>query len=245
MWDLPGPGFESASPALAGGLFTTREVSGFLYFWLTSYKSRFPKPFPWLHNLLEWLIGLRETLTVTGFIMGFPVCSVVKNPPAMQKMWIWSLGWEDLLEKEMATCSRILAQEILWTEEPGRLLSMGSQSVRHNLATKQHLVYYKENSSGTTQWKRCTEQRTEKVHRASMPHPGKLPSQHLICSPTQKLSRPCYLGVLTEALLCGNNWLNHWPLAIKRLGVLGWENNSKHLITWFIPLVTNPSGITH
>ena len=43
-----------------------------------------------------------------------------------------SLGWEDPLEKEMATHSRILAREILWTEEPGRLQSMGLQRVGHD-----------------------------------------------------------------------------------------------------------------
>ena len=54
-----------------------------------------------------------------------------------QEMWVRSLGWEDLLEKEMATHFSILAWEILWMEEPGGLQSMGSQSVRHDLATKQ------------------------------------------------------------------------------------------------------------
>ena len=50
--------------------------------------------------------------------------------------------WEDALEKEMAAHSSILAWEIPWIEEPGRLQSMGSQRVRHDLATKQQL--YKE-----------------------------------------------------------------------------------------------------
>ena len=45
----------------------------------------------------------------------------------MQEMWIRSLGWEDRLEKEMVTHSRILAWEILWTEELGRSQSVGSQ----------------------------------------------------------------------------------------------------------------------
>ena len=45
-----------------------------------------------------------------------------------QGTWIWSLGWEDPLEKEMATHSSIRAWEIPWTEEPGGLQSMGSQS---------------------------------------------------------------------------------------------------------------------
>ena len=46
----------------------------------------------------------------------------------MQETWVLSLVWEDPLEKEMATHSSILALEIPWTEEPGRLQSMGSQS---------------------------------------------------------------------------------------------------------------------
>ena len=52
-------------------------------------------------------------------------------------MQIQVLGWEDPLEKEMATHSSILACEILWTEEPGGLQSMGSQRVCHDLANKE------------------------------------------------------------------------------------------------------------
>ena len=52
-------------------------------------------------------------------------------------MRVRSLGHEDPLEEEMATRSSILAWEIPWTEEPGRLQSMGSQRVRNNLVTKQ------------------------------------------------------------------------------------------------------------
>ena len=51
--------------------------------------------------------------------------SAVKNPPAMKEMQVWSLGWQDPLEKEMTTHSSILAWEIPWTEVPGRLQSMG------------------------------------------------------------------------------------------------------------------------
>ena len=60
---------------------------------------------------------------------------MVKNPPAMQKTRIWSLGWEDLHEKEMANHPSILAWEIPWTEEPGGLQSTGSQKVRQDWAT--------------------------------------------------------------------------------------------------------------
>ena len=52
------------------------------------------------------------------------VAQTVKNPPAMQETWVRSLGREDLLEKEMAAHSSMLAQVIPWTEEPGGLGSM-------------------------------------------------------------------------------------------------------------------------
>ena len=58
----------------------------------------------------------------------------------MQEMWVQSLGQEDPMERAVATHFSILAWEIPWTKEPGRLQSMGSQRVRHNLATKQVLV---------------------------------------------------------------------------------------------------------
>ena len=52
----------------------------------------------------------------------------VKRLPAEQETWVRSLGRENPLEKEMATHSSTLAWKIPWTEEPGRLQSMGSQS---------------------------------------------------------------------------------------------------------------------
>ena len=57
----------------------------------------------------------------------------------MQETWVWSLGWEDPLEKEMATYCSILAWRVPWTEEPGAggPQSMGLQRVRHNSATEQ------------------------------------------------------------------------------------------------------------
>ena len=56
----------------------------------------------------------------------------VKRLPTMQETQVQSLGQEDLLEKEMATHSSILAWKIPWREEPDRLQSMGSQRVRHD-----------------------------------------------------------------------------------------------------------------
>ena len=57
---------------------------------------------------------------------------MVKNLPAMQQTWVRSLGMEDPLEKGMATHTSVLAWRTPWMEEPGGLLSMGSQKVRHD-----------------------------------------------------------------------------------------------------------------
>ena len=63
------------------------------------------------------------------------VAQMIKESARIAGVQVQSLDWEDL-EKEMATHSSILAWEIPWTEEPGGLQSMGSQRVRHNLASK-------------------------------------------------------------------------------------------------------------
>ena len=60
------------------------------------------------------------------------VAQTVKHLPAMQETRVRSLGQEDPLEKAMAIHSSTLAWKILWTEEPDRLQSMGSQRVRHD-----------------------------------------------------------------------------------------------------------------
>ena len=62
-----------------------------------------------------------------------------------QETWVLSLDWEDPLEEETATHSSILPWEIPWTEEPSGLQSMGSQRVRHDLATlkqQYHLIHF-------------------------------------------------------------------------------------------------------
>ena len=60
------------------------------------------------------------------------MAQVVKNPPTMQETQVQSLGWEDPLEKEMATHPSILAWRIPWAEDPSGLQSMGWQRVGHN-----------------------------------------------------------------------------------------------------------------
>ena len=63
------------------------------------------------------------------------VAQTVKRLSTMRETRVWALGWEDSLEKEMTIHSSTLAWKIPWTEEPGRLQSMGSQRVGHDWAT--------------------------------------------------------------------------------------------------------------
>ena len=104
--NIPDPEIKPASldsPALAGGFFTTSAT---------------------------W-----EALVTYGafqYTPHFQVAQMVKRLHAMRETWVQSLGWEDPLEKKMATHSSMLAWKIPWTEEPGRLQSMGLQRVRHD-----------------------------------------------------------------------------------------------------------------
>ena len=74
-------------------------------------------------------VTLDEVLTFLGAPL---IAQLVKNPLAMQEIWVQSLGWEDPLEKGMATRSRILAWRIPWIEEPGGLQSLALQRVRQD-----------------------------------------------------------------------------------------------------------------
>ena len=92
-------------------------------------------------------------LSLLLLFSGFPGSSVVKNPPVMQEIWVWSPGQEDPLEKEMATYSRIFAWEIPRTEEPGRTVHVVAR-VGHNLATKppSPLLFLNRNWKGGVFW---------------------------------------------------------------------------------------------
>ena len=107
--------------------------------------------FTWLSYFFSWKILLYNVLVVfaiykhesviiiyiyththTQYLYplswGFPGDSIVKKPCVKQEIQVQLVGWEDPLEKEMAIYSSILSWEIPWTEDPGRLQSMGSQS---------------------------------------------------------------------------------------------------------------------
>ena len=63
------------------------------------------------------------------------VAQMIKSLPSVWETWVWPLGQDDPLEKEMATYSSTLAWKIPWMKEPGSLQSMGSQRVGHNWVT--------------------------------------------------------------------------------------------------------------
>ena len=77
------------------------------------------------------LIHFCLMLAVSSQEFGLPGGSVVETLPAMRETQVQSLGWEDL-EEGMATLSSTLFWRIPWTEEPGRLQSMGSQRLEHD-----------------------------------------------------------------------------------------------------------------
>ena len=100
----------------------------------------------WVIEFME-ILRHRHRKQTYGYIRGgerkdklevwdYYIHTTVKNLPAIQETWIWSLGWEDPLEKGMATHSRILAWRVPWTEEPAGLQSMGWQRVEQDWMTK-------------------------------------------------------------------------------------------------------------
>ena len=89
-------------------------------------------------------------------IMGLPRSSVVKNPPASSEDVGLILGLAKSLEKGTTTHSNILTWQIPCTEEPGRLQSMGSQRVRHDLATKHTHTHLKSHTQRYDTEYKCT-----------------------------------------------------------------------------------------
>ena len=84
---------------------------------------------PHLTKLLLQELNKSKSIVITW---AFLVTQMVKNLPVMQETQVRSLGWNDLLEKEMVTHSSILAWRIPCTEKPGRLQSIGSQRAGHD-----------------------------------------------------------------------------------------------------------------
>ena len=84
------------------------------------------------NNIILWCLLYLQNKNVLLEQRASLVAQRLKRWPTMQETWVPSLGWEDPLEKEMATHSSTLAWRIPWMEEPGGLQSTGSQRVGHD-----------------------------------------------------------------------------------------------------------------
>ena len=109
------------------------------FYYLTLWKG-FSSFFIFLNFTVQISTLKQNSVCVYIHIFMFPlraslVAQRLKHLPPKLETWVWFLGREDPLEKEMATHSNILAWRIPWTEEPGRLQSMESQRVRHSWVT--------------------------------------------------------------------------------------------------------------
>ena len=108
----------------------------FLLYWLCQSLSLFepPQTLESHEENIRWALTEGHSAKWIRF-----VAQMVENLPVMQETQVQSLGWEAPLEKGKATHFRILAWRIPWTEEPGRLQSLGSQRVGHNWTTNTHM----------------------------------------------------------------------------------------------------------
>ena len=102
-----------------------------------------------IHNITSsyyiWvgsLFWLRPNIVKALFWLCTQLAQMVKRLPTMRETWVWSLGREDPLEKEMATHSSILAWKIPWTEDPGGLQSVGLQRVGHEWVTSPSPLFW-------------------------------------------------------------------------------------------------------
>ena len=110
---------------------------GYVWTWTTRIQLQYYISFTCALIILNgYLLHLLKCIIIFCWYVGSSlVAQMVKCLPTMWETWVQFLGWEDLLEKEMATHFSTLAWKILWTEEPGRLPSMGSQRVGHDWVT--------------------------------------------------------------------------------------------------------------
>ena len=120
-----------------------------------------------------------------SYLWGSLVGEMVKKPPAMQETQVWSLGWEDPLEKGMVTHSNILAWRTPWAEEPGGLQSIRRQRVRHNWGTNTHKLFISWIQLLSCVW--CL--RPRELQHTRLPCPSPTPRA---CSSSCPLSRWCH-----------------------------------------------------
>ena len=117
---------------------------------LATHSSILAWKIPWTEEMGGLQLMVSQRVEHDWASNTFPVAQMVKNLPAMRETLVISLGQEDYLQKEMATHSSILAWRIPWTEEPGGLQSIESQTVGHDWATKIHTHTHTQTHTHTT-----------------------------------------------------------------------------------------------
>ena len=111
------------------------------FFFLQCMESDHYRVIPLSLAYLAARLNKMDELMLLCCHQGSLVAQMVKNLPAVQEIWVWSLGWKDPLEKGMGTHSSILSWRVPWTEEPGELRPVGSQRIGHNWATNTHNAF--------------------------------------------------------------------------------------------------------
>ena len=143
LWFVMSPGVWSKSCPLSWWCQPT------ISFYVTHFSR--PQSFPASESFpMSWLFtsgvqsnGASASVSILPMNIGaYLMTQMVKNLPVMQGTWVRSLGWEDPLEKGIATHSSILVWRIPWTEEPSGLKPIGSQRVRHDWATKSNTIMF-------------------------------------------------------------------------------------------------------
>ena len=116
--------------------------------------------------LTKWVLPPKGYLARSRYILTSLVVQMVKRLPTIWNTQVQSLGWEDLLEKEMVTHFSILAWKIPWMEKSGRLQSMGLQRVRHDGATSLSDTFwgFPSGASGKEPACRCRRQKRHGFH---------------------------------------------------------------------------------
>ena len=143
-------------------------------------------------HMLFWTALITHLVT-------FLVAQTVKRLPTMRETRVWSLGWEDPLEKEMATHSSTLAWKFPWMEERGRLQSMRSQRVGNDWATSLHFTsithHLSKHKQNKTKWYK------QMYHLSGLSNLHWLPSPSLNL-PKSSCNAPEYLWVfISECFL--------------------------------------------
>ena len=113
----------------------------FVFFFLQCMESDHYRVIPLSLAYLAARLNKMDELMLLCCHQGSLVAQMVKNLPAVQEIWVWSLGWEDPLEKGMGTHSSILSWRVPWTEEPSELRPMGSKRIGHNWVTNTHNAF--------------------------------------------------------------------------------------------------------